>query len=255
MDKKLTFKEYLEKERKREDILKSSLKLDEVLESARRINDISLSNSALKEPTERNTKLNTIINDSSFAALREAVERMKVDTSAFGNITNSIDKSAINSVLKSIDSSATQSISNSYKSLINSITPISKIYNSELEKLKGSIENINLKNFLNSESFIRANELQDELIRLEPDIGIQPITTLKNSIESEEPDPFDKAARDVSTIELIEQLKVSNSDTKLLNKKIGVREQLFLILAGSKIYGVRAHGTDRGIAKGLREHT
>ena len=206
MDKKLTFKEYLEKERNRGDILKSSSRLDEVLESARRINDISLSNSALKELTERNNKINTIINDSSFTALREAVERIKVDTSGFDNIANSIDTPAI------------ESFSDSYKSLINSVSPISKIYNSELQKLKASVENVNFKSILNSESFIRAKELQKELIRFEPDIGIQPITTLEKSIESEDPNPFEKAEKEVSNIELVEQLKVSSSDTKLLDK-------------------------------------
>jgi|AntAceMinimDraft_9_1070365.scaffolds.fasta_scaffold04124_1 nucleoside phosphorylase len=216
MKKKLTFIDYLEKERKREDILKSSSRLEEVLESARKINDISLSNSALKEIVERNNKLNSIIHDSSYANLREAINRIKVDRSAFDTIAKSINTSVLKSVYNSIDTSALKSLSKSYKSILNSVSPISKIYASELQNLRSSIENIGLKNIVSSESFIKAKELQNELIRFDPNIGILPITTLEKSIESEDPDPFDKATKEINSIEIVEQLKVSNSDTLLL---------------------------------------
>ena len=218
MDKKLTFKEFLDKEKNREDILKGSSKLGEVLESARRINDISLSSSALAELVNRNNKLKSIIDDSSFSALREAVERIKGDTTSFDRIANSIDTPALELAKGSIDKIALNQLSNSHKSLINSIAPVSRLYDSELQKLRAGIEAVNLKNLLTSESFNRAKELQNELIRLDPNIGIQPITTLEKSIESDDPDPFERAAKDINTIELLEQLKVSNSNAKQLDE-------------------------------------
>ncbi len=229
MKKKLTFKDFLEKERNREDILKNSSRIDEVLESARRINDISLANSALKEMVERNNKLYSIIDDSSYASLKKAIERTVVDTSAFDSIAKSIDTSVFDSMVKSIDTSAFDSMVKSidtsafepaaklYKSLFSSISPISKIYSAELKKLKTSVEEIGLDNFVNSKAFIEAKKLQSELIRFEPDIGILPITTLENSIESEDLDAFEKATREVNSIEIAEQIRVSNSDIPLLN--------------------------------------
>ncbi len=218
MEKKLTFKEFLEKEKNREDILRGASRLDEVLESARRINDISLSSRALEELNDRSNKLKSIIDDSSFSAIREAAERIKVDTSSIDRIAKSIDTSSLELAKHSHDKSAVSSFTESYKSLINSITPVSKLYASELQKLRASIEAANIKNILTSESFNKAKELQNELIRLEPNIGIQPITTLEKSIESDNPDPFEKAMKDVNTIELLERLKVSNADAKQLEE-------------------------------------
>ena len=217
MEKKLTFKDYLEKERNRENILKDSSRLDEVLESAIRINDISLSNSALKEMVERNNKLYSIVDDSSFANLKKAIERTVIDMSAFDSIAKSIDTSAFDSMVKSIDTSAFEPVAKSYKSLFSSISPISKIYSSELQKLKTSVEEIGLDNFVNSEAFNEAKDLQNELVRFEPDIGILPITTLENSIDSEDLDAFEKATREVNSIEIAEQIRVSNSNIPLLD--------------------------------------
>ena len=207
MGKKLTFKDYLEKERNREDILKSSSRLDEVLESARRINDISLSNSALNEISQRNNKLNSIIDNSAYSSIQKAI-----DSSFFKSTDSMIDASAFKSISESIDTSLLQSVSTKYKSIFNSISPISEIYSSELQKLRSSFETIGLKSFINSDEFIEAKNLQSELIKFEPDIGILPITTIEKSIKSEDPDIFEKATKEIHSIEIVEQIRVSNSD-------------------------------------------
>jgi len=203
MTKKMTFTDFLEREREREDILSSSSKLDEVLKSARKINNISLSSSVLREIEERNSKFKTIINDSSFVNLKNAIGAIKVDTSAFESLS------------KSIDNSLSDSISISYNSLFNTISPISKIYSSELDKIRINIDKLGFDKIINSDGFIKAKNIQNELIKFEPSINIRPITVLERSLESDDPDAFEKATKEVKKIEITEQIRVSNSDIPL----------------------------------------
>lgn len=249
MKKHITFNQLLEQGRNREDILRGASGLDKVLESAKKINDISLSNSVLKEIEERNKKINSIIEDSSFAHIKRAiehinVERIKMETfgidSARKAAAVSIPTYAIDSALKaasiSIPNSAIDSVSKaatSYTSLFNSISPISKIYSSELEKIKSTVDRLGINNIINSEAFIEAKKIQSEIVRFEPNIGILPITTLEKSIESNDPAAFERAAKDVSFIEITEQIRVSTSDILPLNRNPAKKNPIdFLIVTG-----------------------
>ena len=182
--KLLTFKEFLKQERNRENILKGASGLDEVLESATVIKDISLSNSALREIEERDKKLESMLDDFSFSNLKKAIGQIKIDTSAIevkvkpittdtsakiGSGFKSVKASAkigsgfkpvkasakIGSGIKTVEASVDRSaFESTAKSLFNTISPISKIYSSELEKIKSTIDISVPTNIINSEAFI-----------------------------------------------------------------------------------------------------
>ena len=261
--KLLTFKEFLKQERNRENILKGASGLDEVLESATVIKDISLSNSALREIEERDKKLESMLDDFSFSNLKKAIGQIKIDTSAIevkvkpittdtsakiGSGFKSVKASAkigsgfkpvkasakIGSGIKTVEASVDRSaFESTAKSLFNTISPISKIYSSELEKIKSTIDISVPTNIINSEAFIEAKKIQNELIKFEPDIDILPITTLEKSIESNDPNAFEKAAEDVNSIKKAELNRVINRDLQMLDTNPAKNRPIdFLIVVG-----------------------
>lgn len=151
-----------------------------------------------------------------------------LDTSAFNQAVKALDMSVFNqkikipemsafaSAVKALDISAFKSVSDTYGTFFNSVSPISKIYLSELAKIKSNIGTLAPKDIINSPVFIEAKNVQSELVKFEPSIGILPITTLEKLIESEDKGAFEKVTKEIKSIEIAEQIKVSNSDIPLL---------------------------------------
>lgn len=187
-DKKVSFKEYLKKDEKWEEMLSTSSSLNDLLSSANKINDSFISNKVIKEIDERNNKYKSIINDSSFTHLNKALERITASTTA------------VEKAMKSIEP------------LSNSIAPISKIYTSELASLQSSIKGFDVYDIINSDAFNEVKKLQRELARLEPNINVFPITTLERSLELKSPDAFEKAKKEVEKIKEVEELHLANVD-------------------------------------------
>ena len=287
-EKKLTFREFLDKERNREEILGGSSRLTNILNAAINTSDIALSTSTLREFDQRVKKLQLISEDSSFTNLEKAIKQIdfgtssalasatkaldmsaftstaksldisafpsatraldmsaftsaakaldmsaltsaaksldmsaftsaakSLDISAFPSATRALDMSAFTSAAKALDTSAFRSVAQSYGSFLNSISPISKIYSSELAKIKSNIDTFGLKNIINSEVFIEAKNIQNELVKLDPNIDILPITTLENSLKSGDPKAFEITDQEVQYIALAEQVQASTSDIPL----------------------------------------
>lgn len=151
------------------------------------------------------------MNSSTSAALAKSIKT----TSAFASIADSMNTSVFASIAKSMNTAKFQSEAKLYEPFFNSITPISKIYSSELVKLESDIARLGLKNIVHSEAFIKAKSIEAELIRFEPSVSILPITTLEKSIQSEDPEPFLKARQEIKIIESIEQIQVTKADIPL----------------------------------------
>lgn len=193
----LTFKEFIERERNREILFKDASRLSEVLESVRRLNEISVSSSAMRELEERNRKLQSFLNDSSYSHLKNAVEQIADSSSALR---------------------AAASTANQYNSIFDSIIPISTIYSSELAKLRANVENTDIQSLINSSALFEAKRVQDDILKFDPDIYRLPITTLERALESNDSDAFEQAEREVEQIEFTERIRINTSDIPLKEK-------------------------------------
>lgn len=265
MEKKLTFKDFLETEKNREDIIRLASNLNEVHEKAVKLNDLSLSKSALNEFEERNKKLASIIADESFNSLKTAIQNISIVNSASlrsarkavesmtegentslldsarkaaSNAAN-IDKSSLETARKAIselDGSISKTVQDAIKSCepwLNSISPISNIYSSELKKLESAYNANSPKDIINSDVFVKAKNIEIQLSKLEPNIGIFPITKLKNLIETRDPHPFKQAKTDIEIIEKTEIQRLTTSDIVLLECNPFSDDQIdFLIVTG-----------------------
>ncbi len=138
------------------------------------------------------------------------------DTSVFTTAAKALDASSFASVIKNIDISCLSPATKSYVSSVTSLSPISKIYLSELQRIERKTDNLNRQDIIKSPIFAEAKSIQDELIKIEPRIGVLPITTLEKAIESNDPEAFEKAKQEIISIERAEQVQVSVSNIPLL---------------------------------------
>jgi nucleoside phosphorylase len=193
----LTFRELLEQERTRANLFKNASQFSEVLEAARRLNTISAPISAMMELEERNRKLIDAINEPLYANLKSAVDQINASSAA---------------------QQAATAIEDSYKSILDSISPISTIYSSELAKLRAHLESSDLQSLISSSALSEAKKIQDEIARFDPDIRRFPITTLERALESNDKDAFEQAEIEVENIEFIERTRMSTLDIPLREK-------------------------------------
>ena len=148
-------------------------------------------------------------------------------------IAQSMNTSALNSVAESISALRLKNHTRTYESFFNSVSPISKIYFTELARLESQVKELKPADFINSNAFIIAKKIESELVEYDPSVNVLPITVLEKSIQSEDPDAFLKAREVVEVIEVIEQSQVRNADVPIIENNPIKKNQLdILIITG-----------------------